>query len=67
MPPRETSRAQLQCCGKEYVAVFDHDEAPFLPPNMFRKNVICPACASVVIMTLSLTPEGEQNLEQELL
>ena len=67
MPPRESARVQLQCCGKEHLVTFDHDEAPFLPPHVFRKNVLCPVCDGIVIMTLFLSAEGEHTMEQELL
>ena len=56
----------LLCCNSTVDVEFRHDEAPGLPPGHYRKNVICPNCESLLI--LSLTEEGGRRvIEQELI
>ena len=67
MGNREFASIILGCCGTELDVTFDEAEAPFLAPWRLRKNVACPDCTSVVILTLTRRPEGEHQIEQELI
>ena len=55
----------LDCCGAKETVQFRHTEAPALSPNQFRKNVTCPACGKLVILTMTKKPKGEE-CEQEI-
>lgn len=57
----------LECCSEEVSVSFRHAEAPFLPANTFRKNVVCPACHTLVILTLTKSDTGAARVKQEVI
>ncbi|MGZ3653206.1 MAG: hypothetical protein ACXWR1_12485 [Bdellovibrionota bacterium] len=57
----------MDCCGLGYVARFDHDDAPALPKHRFRTNVSCPGCSKIVILTLTVHPQGTREVGQEVI
>jgi hypothetical protein len=69
MPPTEQVQVQvnLDCCGHDHMALFDHDDAPGFPMNRFRKNISCPSCSRIVILTLTVGSEGDRELKQEVI
>lgn len=57
----------LDCCESEETVVFDDFDAPMLAPNCFRKNLICPNCSRVVIVTHSKHHDGTFRTHQEII
>jgi len=62
---RELSVA-LQCCGALVEVEFRRSEAPGLPMGLFRKNLVCPGCERLVILSL-VDQANRKDLEQEII
>lgn len=55
----------LQCCNDAHPVFFDEKENPVTAPYEIRKNIICPKCQSVVILSLK-TQNQKTVIEQEV-
>lgn len=56
----------LKCCQIPVPVTFDRREAPGFPEGNFRKNVDCPECHKLVIVSLVKT-ENKNEIEQEVI
>lgn len=56
----------LKCCQIPVPVTFNRKEAPSLPESQFRKNVDCPRCHKLVIVSL-VKNENQIIIEQEVI
>jgi hypothetical protein len=54
----------LQCCGADVKVAFRKSEAPSMPAGKYKKNLVCPSCDQLMILTL-LEEEDGHLVEQE--
>lgn len=54
----------LSCCGQETEVQFSRADAPGFPAGLYRTNLICEACGTLLILTLR-DDGNTQAVEQE--
>lgn len=56
---------KLECCGAALRVSFNETESPATAPSEIRKNVCCPTCGRLLI--LSLKHGKEVTVDQEII
>lgn len=54
----------LSCCDRVTEVVFSRADAPGFPAGLYRTNLVCPACGTLLILTLRVDG-NTQTVEQE--
>lgn len=54
----------LRCCNRDAEVDFSRRDAPGFPEGLYRTNLVCPACGTLLILTLQDSGEA-QVVEQE--
>ncbi len=56
----------LECCQHTQQEIFDSVDVPYLDHGIYRKNVVCNSCGTLVIVDCR-TNSGKTETEQEII
>lgn len=62
----KTISVTLSCCDLDTEVSFARADAPGFAPGVYRKNILCPTCGMLLILTLR-DNESSRVVEQELI
>lgn len=62
----ERIELNLRCCNALTSVVLDERDAPVFAPRELRKNILCPSCGSLLIVS-QRTENGAKQVDQELI